>query len=59
MTEADYRDALRLLDSATSLLQNSTTVPPGELLREVRALSWEFDFLRLRLGQPAPALQRN
>lgn len=59
MTDAEYRDALQLLDSATTLLERLHTTPPCELTRELRRLSVEFDLLKLRIGQPNTNLQRN
>lgn len=59
MTDAEYRDALELLDSATTLLDRLHVTPQQELVRELRRLTVEFDLLKVRLGQPAANLQRN
>lgn len=59
MTAADLRDAFHLLDSALSVLRGDADQTPEELRRSLRALTREFDLLRLRLGQPAAEEQRN
>lgn len=59
MTDANLRDALKLLDTAVSLLRRDRTKTPEQLRRELRILSLEFDLLRLRLGQPAAHEARN
>jgi hypothetical protein len=57
MTDTDYREALRLLDSALRLLDRRRH--PRAIQRRVRSLSIEFDLLRARRGQPPAAWQRN
>ena len=52
MTDADFRDTLRLLDTALALLRPRRTLPTADMRRRFRLLSVEFDLLRLRLGQP-------
>ena len=59
MTPSDFRDVLRILDSALSLFERRRFEDPASLQRELRAVSLKLDLLRLRLGQPAVALQRN
>jgi hypothetical protein len=59
MTPSDFRDVLRLLDSALSLFERRWSEHPASLQRELRAVSLELDLLRIRLGQPAVALRRN
>ena len=59
MTDADYRDALELLDDAATLLQRLHATPQAQLVRELRRLSLELDLLKVRLGQSDALLQRN
>lgn len=59
MTETEFRDALRLLDSATALLHRDETPWDASELRELRRLALEFDLLRARLRQVPAELQRN
>jgi hypothetical protein len=54
MTETEFRDALRLLDSATALLRRDDATWEMSELRELRRLALQFDLLRVRLSQ-APA----
>jgi hypothetical protein len=59
MTETEFRDALRLLDSATALLLRGDTAWDTGELRELRRLSLEFDLLRVRLSQIPAESRRN
>lgn len=61
MTEAEFRDALRLLDSATALLHQrpAETRARTKTLRRLRELTVQFDLLRVRLRQAPVELQRN
>jgi hypothetical protein len=59
MTESNLRDAFDLLDSAIDLLHNDRRRSPEEFRRELRALTLEFDLLRVRLRQPAAEELRN
>ncbi len=59
MNAADYRDALRLVDHALSLLARPPADDPQALRREFRRLSLETDLLRARWGQTPARLQRN
>lgn len=61
MTETEFHDALRLLDTATSLLHDRSeeTIGRTELLQRVRELMVQFDLLRVRLAQAPVELQRN
>lgn len=59
MTATDYRDTLRLLDTALALFSQHQDRQPRRLRRELRQLNREFDLLRARLGQAPAASQRN
>jgi hypothetical protein len=61
MTDADFRDALRLLDSALELLcqPRPRHECSDERRRRIGALALEFDLLRLRLGKPQGVAGRN
>jgi hypothetical protein len=59
MSPADFREVIRLLDSAVSLFERSRHQEPARLRRHVRALTLEFDLLRVRLAQPAGPQGRN
>jgi hypothetical protein len=59
MSPADFREVIRLLDSAVALFERSRQQKPHALRRRVRALTLEFDLLRTRLGQPSAHLGRN
>jgi hypothetical protein len=59
MTETEFRDALRLLDSATALLHRDDAAWETGELRELRRLSLEFDLLRVRLSQSPAEFRRN
>ena len=61
MTEREFHDALRLLDTATALLHDRTeeTIGHPEVLQRIRELMLQFDLLRLRLAQAPVDLQRN
>lgn len=59
MTETDYRDALRLLDSALQAVGQQDSARTSRLRRRIRALSLQVDLLRARLLQPPARLQRN
>ena len=58
MTLTDYRDALRLLESAIALIESKQT-RRRHLGRRLRDLSLEADLLRVRLGQAPASSQRN
>lgn len=59
MTPSDFRDVLRLLDSALHLFRRGRFEHPASLQRELRAVSLELDLFRVRRRQPATTLQRN
>lgn len=59
MTPSDFRDVLRLLDSALGLFERRGFEDPVALQRELRAVSLELDLFRVRRAQPAATLQRN
>lgn len=59
MTPTDYRDALRLLNSALAAVEQRPAKCPVKLHRRLRRLSIELALLRVRLRQPAIALRRN
>jgi hypothetical protein len=59
MTDPDLRHALRLLDNAIPLLHPRQHLPARVIRRRLRQTSLAFALLRIRLGQPAPARQRN
>ena len=59
MTATEYRDTLRLLDSATSLLRREASAWNATELRALRRLTLEFDLLRVRLTQSPAELLRN
>jgi len=59
MTDTDYRDALRLLDSALHAVGQQDSARTTRLRRRIRALSLQVDLLRARLLQPPARLQRN
>jgi hypothetical protein len=59
MTETEFRDALRLLDSATDLLRRGDTAWETSELRELRRLALQFDLLRVRLSQTPAEARRN
>ena len=59
MNDADYLDALRLLDCAADLLKRQEIASRAELMHELRRLRMAFDALRVQIGQPAPEFQRN
>ncbi len=61
MTEAEFRDALRLIDFASTLLHHRSggARSRAELLRRVRELMVQFDLLRVRLAQAPTESQRN
>jgi hypothetical protein len=59
MNAADFRDALRLVDEALSLIARHPQYSPQHLRREFRLLSRQAALLRARWGQPAAKLQRN
>jgi hypothetical protein len=59
MSPNDFREVLRLLDSAVALFNPRRRQNPAQLRRELRRLSLEMDLFRARFGQPAPALRRN
>ena len=59
MTPENFRDALHLLDSTLALFESRHDTDPFELRRQLRSLSLEMDLLRVRLGQPAAAWERN
>ncbi|WP_414660839.1 hypothetical protein [Horticoccus sp. 23ND18S-11] len=59
MTDTDYRDALRLLDSALQAVGQQDSARTMRLRRRIRALSLQVDLLRARLLQPSARLQRN
>lgn len=59
MTPADFREVIRLLDSAVALFEHSPDDDPVAVQRKIRALALELDLLRVRLGQPSATLGRN
>lgn len=59
MTEAEYHDALHLLDSATELLRRRDVTSPAEFVAEIRRLTLALDLLKLRVTQAPPESQRN
>ena len=59
MTDADYMEALSLLNRATSLLQECDVASRSDFLYELRRLRRAFDVWRVQVGQCPPALQRN
>lgn len=59
MKNADYHDALALLDRATLLLETREVRSRIEFIYELNRLRQAFDTWRLQIGQPPPALQRN
>lgn len=59
MTPSDFRDVLRLLDSALRLFERRRSEDSASLQRELRAVSLELDLFRARRAQPAATLQRN
>ena len=58
MTLTDYREALRLLESAIALIE-SKQARRCQLGRQLRRLSLEADLLRARLRQVSARTQRN
>lgn len=54
MTDAEFREALELLDSAHALLRCDYRPNHPAFMQELRRLTMEFDLLRMRLRQ-APA----
>ena len=59
MSPTDYRDALRLLNSALAVVEKRQTKYHTNLHRRLRRLSIELALLRARLRQPATSLMRN
>jgi hypothetical protein len=59
MNDADYRDALRLLNSTLALVEKHRAAQPAALRRRIRNLSLRLDLLRARLRQPAANVERN
>jgi len=59
MSLTDYRDAMRLLNSALAAVEKRHVKCPASLRRQLRRLSIELALLRARLRQPATTLQRN
>jgi hypothetical protein len=59
MSHTDYRDALRLLNTALDVVEKRYAAHPGRLRRRLRTISLELDLLRARLRQPSVSLQRN
>lgn len=59
MTPTDFRETLRLLDTALALVSRHNLDRREWLRRKLRRLGREFDLLRARLGQPPASLQRN
>jgi hypothetical protein len=59
MTEPEFLDALRLLESATTLLGDQDDTPRAEWLRKLRRLTLQLDLLRERIRQAPVELQRN
>lgn len=59
MKDADYHDALALLDRATMLLETREVRSRIEFLYELSRLRRAFDTWRLQIGQPPPEWQRN
>jgi hypothetical protein len=58
MSTPDYREALRLIESAIALLERRRTCSTG-MAQEFRRLSLETDLLRARLRQAPVCSQRN
>jgi hypothetical protein len=58
MTLTDYRDALRLLESAIALIE-SKQAHRRHLGKRLQRLSLEADLLRVRLRQAPARSQRN
>ena len=59
MNETDYRDALRLLNSALDVVGRRDAQRTSRLRQRIRALSLQVDLLRARLQQPPAQMQRN
>ena len=59
MSEAEYREAIRLLDRALDVVNKRDGSRTARLRKRIRALSLEVDLLRARLVQPPARLQRN
>jgi hypothetical protein len=59
MSTTDYRDALRLLNTALDVVEKRHVGRPQRLRRRLRAISLELDLLRARLHQPPVSLRRN
>ena len=59
MSPTDYRDALRLLNTALDVVEKRYAARPAGLRRRLRTLSLELDLLRTRMRQPSARLQRN
>lgn len=58
MSTPDYREALRLIESAIALLERRRVYPSG-VAQEIRRLSLETDLLRARMQQAPVCSQRN
>ena len=59
MSYAEYRDALRLLNTTLAFVEKHRSARPAALERRIRRLSLRLDLLRVRLQQPSTRLQRN
>ena len=59
MSDAEYSDALQLLEQATELLRDRDVATQAQFIYELRRLIVAFDRLRIQIGQPPPELQRN
>ena len=58
MSTPDYREALRLIESAIALLERRRVYSSG-VVQKIRRLSLETDLLRARLRQAPVCSQRN
>lgn len=58
MSTPDYREALRLIESAIALLERRR-IYPLRVAQEIRRLALETDLLRARLRQAPVCSQRN
>jgi|GEM_PF-6001715 len=59
MSDRDYCDTLRLLNSALVILDERRSRHPGETRARLRALSVKLALIRFRLGHRAAVLRRN
>jgi len=59
MTDAEFRDALRLLECVLHPLRRPRPAADSAARDRLRQAAREFHLLRARLGQPQPGRQRN